>query len=157
MKTTFLVFAVTLLGAVAQAKTTTYQGVLSARLQCKDSGGLFATDTACSKISFSNKACKITLDMDGRRIDKVIVDVPEIKAKKESFFATMSGSSKGPWMYDSDKSLYSIKLNKSSSLELKLAADSDILLAANVYTDHKNVGSKVAYKQYSCTKLKAVR
>ena len=157
MKTTLLVLSVTFLGALAQAKTTTYQGVVTSRQQCKDSGGVFATDTACSKIALMNKSCKITLNMDGRRINKVVVDVPEIKAQKESFFAVMSGSAIGPWLYDSTKTVYSIKLNSSSSVELKLTADSDVLLGANVYTDHKNVGNKVAYKQYSCANLKAIR
>lgn len=157
MKSAFLVLSLSLLGVVAQAKTTVYQGVLTARYQCKDSGGVFANDTQCSKISFSNKACKITLDMDGRRINKAVVEVPEIKAQKESWFSTMSGSSKGPWFYDSSKTVYMLKLNSTSSLELKLTADSDILLAANVYTDHKSVGDKVAYKQYSCEKVRAVK
>lgn len=157
MKAAFLVLSVTLMGVIAQAKTTTYQGVGTSRQQCEDSGGVFANDTVCDKISLNNKACKITLNMDGRRINKVTVDIPEIKAKKESFFATLSGSAKGPWMYDSNKTVYSIKLNKTSSVELKLTSDSDVLLAANVYTDHKSAGAKVAYKQYTCGKLRAVR
>lgn len=157
MKAKVLFFSFALFTTAAQAKTVTYVGEVVERLQCMDSGGVFASDTSCNKLPFTQKACKVTLDMEGRRIDRVVVEVPEIKIQKESWFRTMSGSAKGPWYFDHKMNIYSIKLNRSSSLELKFSTDQGILQNANVYTDHRTRGNKIAYKQYSCKGLKLSR
>jgi hypothetical protein len=141
----------------AQAKVVTYKGVVASRKACvDDNNSVFSKDIGCKILAITLKTCNVKLEMDKAEITKVSVEIPEVKAQKESFVSVLSGSVKSPWYYAQDFSLYNVKLSRSASLEMKVARNG-ALVGLYVFTDHKFSGDKRSYKEYLCGSLKLTK
>lgn len=157
-----LVQAVLALFAVgAQAETMVFHGTLASRQLCKDSGaGIFAKELGCKKMAVSQKACAVAVDISGREINRMQVEVPEAYANGDAVRAMYDTSvSARPYLYQQGFMAYNVKLDRVSSSEVKVASDgSGRVLAVNMYFDHQFAqdGTRT-YKQYECRGLKRVK
>lgn len=143
----------------AWAETMIFHGTVAARKQCADTGGVFATDLGCKKLSLNQRACAVALNVSQGEIQTMQVEVPEAFNTGDARKAQYTVSVTKPYLYRDGFHAYMLKMDKESSIEVKIASNgTGKVLAANMYFDHEFAkdGTRT-YKQYECRNLKRVK
>lgn len=158
-KRALLLQAIVALFAVGtQAETMVFHGRVAARKQCADTGGVFATDLGCKKLALSQKECAVALNVSNGEVHSMQVEVPEAYSTGDARKAQYTVSVTKPYLYKDNFHAYMLKMDKSSSVEVKIENGVGRVLAANMYYDHQFAqdGTRT-YKQYECRSLKRVK
>lgn len=159
-KMLFMSAALGFMAGVAHADVNAvYKGTLSSRQQCRDSGGAFATDLGCKKLALQNRDCAVGVNVDSQgNYRQVQVEIPAAVQNGEVSQQVMSASLSSPYVYTASFNAYMAKLNRTSSMELKVSSRKGGVLAANVYVDHQFAANgERTYIQYECRNLKRIR
>lgn len=145
-------------GFAAEASTVVYQGTLKSRQQCKDTGGMFATDLGCKALPMKDRNCTLELELMNNSVRAVSVSVPEILLNRESKKKILSTSLKGPYLLKDGFLAYSKNFDKDAAIEFRVDSRSLKALEALVYTNHVFLkdGNRT-FKMYTCSNFKRIK